>query len=107
MTTIKITNQDGGEVNLTGYDAHERNVSLRKLLREHVCEVTFTKVDGTVRTMPCTLKTDIVPPHVVVEGAEPKVLKVPKEENLSVWCTDANSWRSFVTAKVTAIKVLS
>ena len=103
MTTIKITNKEGNEVNLTGYDVHERNVSLRKLLREHVCEVTFTKVDGSVRTMPCTLQADIVPPHVVKEGAK---LKVPNESNLSVWCTDKSEWRSFKTANVTEVKVL-
>ena len=37
-----------------GLDLDARNREIRHLLSEHDCEVTFTKVDGTVRTMPCT-----------------------------------------------------
>lgn len=104
MTTIKITSKDGGEVNLTGYDVHERNVSLRKILREHVCEVTFTKMDGSVRVMSCTLKDGVVPAPVLKENAK---MRIPNEANLSVWCINKHEWRSFKTANVTEVKVLA
>jgi hypothetical protein len=71
---------------------------LTELLRQNICSVTFTKVDGTVRTMPCTLDPAIVPPvpepKVLAEGSEPRVKK-PNDAVFSVWCTDAAGWRSF------------
>lgn len=101
--TIKITTKDGNELNLTGYDVHERSVHLKHLLKEHVCEVTFTKVDGSVRVMPCTLKEGILP---VAPSTESKRTKAPNEANISAWCTDKGEWRSFKTANVTEVKVL-
>jgi hypothetical protein len=106
MTTIKITQADGNEVNLTGYDAHERSTSLKNLLKGHVCEVTFTKVDGTVRVMPCTLKEDVLPAAAPRSDENTKVRRF-NEENLSVWDMDKAEWRSFKTANVTEVKVLS
>lgn len=55
--------------------------------------VTFTKVDGTERTMPCTLDPTLLP---VVEITEEK--KVPRKlnaETLRVFVTDIQEWRSF------------
>jgi hypothetical protein len=55
--------------------------------------VTFTKVDGTERTMPCTLDPAILP---VVEITEEK--RVPRKINpdtMRVYVTDINEWRSF------------
>jgi hypothetical protein len=49
-------------------------------------EVTFTKKDGTVREMKCTLKDGIAP---LVEN--PKV----SDELCTVWDTVMNAWRSF------------
>lgn len=77
---------------------------LKELLHSGVCEVTFTKVDGSVRIMPCTLAEALLP---AVTANETKRIKVPNEANLSVWCTDKNEWRSFKVANVTAIKLLS
>lgn len=65
-------------------------------------EVTFTKVDGELRTMPCTLQ-DI--PVVVKENAEKKTKK-PNLENMSVFCTDKQQWRSFKVNNVISITAL-
>lgn len=66
--------------------------ALLTLLASNECVVEFTKVNGEKRTMPCTLKSDIVPPTPVVEGKEPK----KKNPNVvSVWCLDKKEWRSF------------
>lgn len=71
---------------------------LIELLQNNVCTVTFTKVDGTERTMPCTLNPAVVPPapepKVLAEGQEPRTKK-PNDAVMSVWCTDAAGWRSF------------
>jgi len=80
---------------------------LSELLHSGECVVEFTKVDGTVRTMPCTLKADLVPPapepKVLAEGEVPKV----KKENpavMNVWCLDKKEWRSFRIANVISAK---
>ena len=74
------------------------------LLTENQCVVTFTKVDGETREMPCTLRPDLLPAVVVVEGAEKKERK-RNDSVLSVWCTDKESWRSFRVDSVQSIEV--
>jgi hypothetical protein len=49
-------------------------------------EVTFTKTDGTVREMKCTLKEGICP---VVENAK------ASDTLCTVWDTVIGNWRSF------------
>jgi hypothetical protein len=82
--------------------------ALRTLLLENECVVEFTKVNGEVRSMPCTLNPRIVPPapepKVIAEGEVSKV----KKENLNVmnvWCLDKKEWRSFRIANVISAKV--
>lgn len=80
---------------------------LSDLLHSGECIVEFTKINGEVRTMPCTLKAELIPPapvKVLAEGETPKV----KKENpdvLNVWCLDKKEWRSFRVANVTSAKV--
>jgi uncharacterized protein (UPF0216 family) len=80
---------------------------LSELLHTGECVVEFTKINGEVRTMPCTLNELLIPPapiKVLTEGEIPKV----KKENLevmSVWCLDKKEWRSFRIANVISAKV--
>ncbi len=72
-------------------------------LKANVCEVTFTKVNGEVRVMPCTLKEDVVP---VYERKTPVKEATTKESaTLSVWCTDKGAWRSFRVDSVTKLEI--
>ena len=82
--------------------------ALHTLLLENECVVEFTKVNGEVRSMPCTLNPRIVPPapelKVLAQGEVPKV----KKENpnvMNVWCLDKKEWRSFRIANVISAKV--
>ena len=87
----------------------------REVLREHlstgIAEVTFTKVDGTVRTMPCTLDASIIPaPPVHVTNTDnpvdfPKTKKV-NPLVMSVFCTDKGEWRSFRLENVISVKAV-
>ncbi|MCX7593132.1 MAG: SH3 beta-barrel fold-containing protein [Fischerella sp.] len=68
-------------------------------IREHVIglldrgpvEITFTKVNGETRVMPCTLNKDLVPIHQSKGTRE----KRHSLEVQSVWCLDKKEWRSF------------
>lgn len=80
---------------------------LEKFFKEHAhVEVTFTKVDGTVRTMPCTLNEALLP---VVEQITPTADTPPprvKKFNpavMSVFCTDKQEWRSFRVENVISV----
>jgi hypothetical protein len=74
---------------------------IRDLLKNNICEVTFTKINGEQRIMPCTLLESEVP-KINATSEKSKV----SEETLSVWCLDKKQWRSFRVANVTNIEVL-
>lgn len=72
-----------------------------ELLNTGVHTVTFTKVDGTERTMPCTLDPALLPQVNIVEDR-----RVPRKLNmdtLRVFVTDVNEWRSFRIENVKSI----
>jgi WYL_2, Sm-like SH3 beta-barrel fold len=77
-----------------------------KLLQEHICTVSFTKINGETRDMPCTLRADLVPAKPLTEAVEHTPRK-QSENTISVWCTDAAGWRSFRWDSVTQIKVVN
>jgi hypothetical protein len=72
---------------------------LLKALKENKCTVTFTKVSGETRVMPCTLKEDIIP------KLEHKGTKKPNESVVSVWCLDKKEWRSFRVDNVVDLQI--
>jgi len=79
---------------------------LSELLRTGECVVEFTKVDGTVRSMPCTLSDTLIPPVLPKQLAEGEVAKVKKAnpDVFSVWCLDKKEWRSFRFANLISAK---
>ena len=85
---------------------------LHELLHTGECVVEFTKVDGTVRSMPCTLNEALLPPapvHVTntdnpIDFPAPKKEKKVNPEVISVWCLDKKEWRSFRIANVISAK---
>lgn len=83
----------------------ERLAAIAAMLQEGVCEVTFTKLDGETRVMPCTLDTSLLPASTVSESKA--VQRSFKPLTLSVWCTDQNGWRSFRVANVTRVEQVS
>jgi len=99
--TLHITYENA---TLEDLDLDDRNRELRNLLSKHDCEVTFTKVNGELRTMPCTLRTEAMPARVVTE--EYQTTRLYKPETLSVWCLDKSEWRAFKVANVKEIRVI-
>ena len=89
-----------------GLDLDTRNRELRHLLSEHDCEVTFTKVDGSLRTMPCTLRESSIPAKPVDIGSKSNEKRLQKLDIISVWCLDKSEWRAFKVANVQEIRVL-
>jgi hypothetical protein len=63
------------------------------LLRQGVCEISFTKVNGEERVMKCTLNEKLLPKQIDLEEAIQK--KKPNPDVLAVWDVTAEGWRSF------------
>ena len=76
---------------------------LKGLLTEQSVEVTFTKVNGDLRVMDCTLNPEVLPPATVTEGTEKSVRK-KSDNSLAVFDTGANGWRSFVVRNIQVLK---
>lgn len=75
-------------------------------LRSSVLQVTFKKVDGEERIMPCTLQANYMP-----ELSESKVNQVDdfsvNKSVIRAFAIDKQSWRSFRVENVTNIEVLN
>lgn len=73
-------------------------------LRNNVCKVGFTKVNGEYREMTCTLKADIVPAY---ERKTPVITEASEKEKatVSVWDVDKKAWRSFRVESVKTINI--
>jgi hypothetical protein len=63
---------------------------MKEVLKDNVCEVQFTKVDGALRTMRCTLMQDSLPPLKTDGKQRPENL-----DTIPVWDVEAEGWRSF------------
>lgn len=76
---------------------------LKKLMRTEVVDLTFRKIDGTLRNMKCTLLAKHLP-ELVVQPITNKPKRKMSEEALAVFDLEKNEWRSFRYDSVTEIK---
>ena len=73
--------------------------NLIELLRKEVVEVTFTKLDGDQRVMPCTLIESFFP--------NPKKEATQKNDKVvAVWSVESKGFRSFRYDRVKSIKLV-
>lgn len=64
-------------------------------LRNNVCTVTFNKVNGDKRVMPCTLKADVLKDAPYAQDGEKVVERSANKTVVRCLATDINQWRSF------------
>lgn len=70
--------------------------ALREHLTNGVATVVFEKLDGTERTMKCTLLAEYLPATVGGESQNGNM----ESELLTVWDMEKNAWRSFHVDKI-------
>jgi len=86
--------------------AYERDVLLNDL-KESVCEVFFTKVNGEKRTMRCSLRPDVLPEsYSISESPKVKEFHNSNPDVLAVWDVQNNGWRSFHISAVEYVQVV-
>jgi hypothetical protein len=78
---------------------------LIEALTKHECTVTFTKVNGETRVMPCTLKDGVVPKPPADVASKSTVKRHENQNIVSVWCLDKKEWRSFRVDNVVDLQI--
>ena len=82
--------------NLKGIHTRDK---LIELLQKEVVEVTFTKLDGDERVMPCTLIESFFP--------DPKKEATQKNDKVvAVWAVESKGFRSFRYDRVKSIRAV-
>ena len=76
---------------------------IRQGLMSGIIEVSFTKKDGTDRTMKCTLNSQYLPEQKDLEQEIDKRNK--SDEVIAVWDIEKEGWRSFRWDSVKGYKV--
>lgn len=71
-----------------------RNTTL-KYLRDGVCEVKFTKIDGTERLMRCTLNETLIPRNMMPSAGEADYNERNQNNECRVFDVDIQQWRAF------------
>jgi|APCry1669191812_1035378.scaffolds.fasta_scaffold00346_20 hypothetical protein len=84
-------------------DNQIRRTQLVELLQQHTVQVTFTKVTGELRSMPCTLKADLLP--ATAQSTTQLCSTQPKQAVLTAWVTDQQAWRSFRIDSVISVSI--
>ena len=95
------------EVSLTKFQQDLRaaeKANYQETLTQHVCVVTFTKVDGTERVMKCTLKTELLPKEDEKSKEDRK--KRDFATAVAVFDLDKNDWRAFRIESVKKLEVV-
>jgi len=72
--------------------------SLIEALKNNVVHVHFTKKNGEVRIMRCTLMESMLPKQIDLEESIQN--KTESKTNIAVWDLEKKSWRSFRTDSV-------
>jgi hypothetical protein len=76
---------------------------LQGLLETSLVHLTFTKKDGTIREMKCTLMDNYIP-NVQKDFGEDAPVKSRSKDTVSFWDIESEGWRSCRYDSITQIK---
>lgn len=79
---------------------------LFKLLETEVVEVTFTKLNGDERKMPCTLIPNMLPPAKKDDPLTQKKVRNISDKVIAVWAIESKGFRSFRYDRVSKVEVM-
>ena len=75
---------------------------VRNMLRNSVLDITFTKTNGSIRVMSCTLDEQFIP---AADNTENSRTKTPNPDVCVVWDMENQAWRSFRWDSLTKIGI--
>jgi hypothetical protein len=79
---------------------------LYDLLKREVVKVTFTKLDGDERVMPCTLIESFLPPAKKDDPLTQKKVREISDKVVAVWAIESKGFRSFRYDRVKSVEVM-
>lgn len=80
--------------------------ALLEMLKTNVVEVTFTKLNGDERVMPCTLIPSMLPPPRKEDPLTQKKVREVSDKVVAVWAVESKGFRSFRYDRVTKVEIL-
>ena len=80
---------------------------LMETLRKEVIVVTFKKLNGDERTMPCTLIPQFLPPAKKDDAITQKKVREISDKVCAVWAVESKGFRSFRYDRVTEVEVIA
>ena len=78
---------------------------IKTFLRTNILEITFEKVDGTLRKMQCTLDTKYISEHYTAPEKKTETVRELNPDVLAVFDTENNGWRSMRVDKIQAFSM--
>lgn len=110
VQTTTSSQTDGNEslasetvANLKGIPTKEELINL---LKNNLVEVTFTKLDGDERVMPCTLMESYLPPAKKDDPLTQKKVREISDKVIAVWAVESEGFRSFRYDRVKKVEVV-
>jgi len=110
-------NQIGKHMKTDGTESLETKIAEMKgiptkeelltMLKEKIVEVTFTKLDGEERVMPCTLIESHLPPAKKEDPITQKKVRQISDKVIVAWAVESKGFRSFRYDRIKNIKALS
>jgi len=79
---------------------------LYKLLKEEVVEITFTKLNGDERVMPCTLMEAYLPNEKKDDPITQEKVRKVSDAVVAVWAIESKGFRSFRYDRLKSVKVI-
>jgi hypothetical protein len=79
---------------------------LYSLLKNEIVEVTFTKLNGDERKMPCTLIESFLPPAKKDDAITQKKVREISDKVVAAWAVESKGFRSFRYDRVTDIQIV-
>lgn len=76
------------------------------LLQKEVVEVTFTKLNGDERVMPCTLIESFLPPAKKDDPLTQKKVRNISDKVIAVWALESKGFRSFRYDRISKVRVV-
>lgn len=75
-------------------------------LSKHICQISFQKVDGSLRVMKCTLIPDKLPPYEEKKQEGSRNLPKNGQSYVSIFDLDIKQWRAFRIENLISIDVI-
>ena len=110
VQTMQNTQKDGTESLVSETVASLKGIPTKEelydLLKKEVVEITFTKLNGDERVMPCTLIESFLPAAKKDDPLTQKKVREISDKVVAVWALESKGFRSFRYDRVKSVNII-